>query len=303
MFEIATQFNAIFRQTNDQTLSAELLSLWISRRVYAFLATVNKEVQVIRDSSSIRDIFDATVFFAASMGRLGADFSSLLSPVFEEKVHSLVVDIWDEGAKEFSETIRLCREAGLSSPLSSSSLVAGTLPESNFETTASAGPRAPPRFLMTLPPMGRFVNAILAGLNELRRCLLPGIFTRLRLSLRQICDSVKNEITANERLLMTPGLSGDASQLREKAKEMRLVFADVVIPYLYGALEYSLGNEVAAMAYYDQLGDLDCAGETKVEEIEEATSGDAAEAPQGILEGQKLPRDDIVDASLEHNGD
>jgi len=254
MFEVATQFNAIFRtQTNSQN-SVALLSMWISRRVHTFLETLRREISVLNDSASLRDVLDASVFLAVSLGRLGADFSALLPPLFEDKMLSLVVNAWEDGARQLSQTLKSCRDAGVSSPLSSTCLTSNEN-EGAMEPylTSDSGPMPPPRQLMSLPPIGRFTNSILTGLNELRRCLLPGVFTGLRSSLDRVLLEVDGILESNERSVMTPGLAGEASELRGKAKEMRKVYEEIVVPYVRGAFEFSLGNETLSVEYHSKL--------------------------------------------------
>jgi hypothetical protein len=252
MFEIATQFNAIFRvQTNAQKISVSLLSMWASRRVYSFLSLLAAQLNQMEDSASLRDALDSCVFFSASMGRLGADFTSQLPLLFEKQVHSLVVNFWKEGVSQLADTLKICRDAGVASPLSSSAISSSGPLDATDNSTLS--PLPPPRQLMALPPLGRFVNAFLNGLNELRRCLLPGIFPKLRESLVAALAEVDTILQANERAVLTPGLRGDATELRELAKEMKEVMKTIVTPYLKGALESSLGNEEGAKEFNEQV--------------------------------------------------
>ena len=278
MFEIATQYNAIFRaQTNAKQMSVSLLSMWTSRRVHSFLSMLGIQLNRMEDSASLRDALDACVFFSASMGRLGADFTAQLPPLFESKMHALVVHFWREGASQLAEALKICREAGVASPLSSSTVAAPT-PSDAATGDLDEGPLPPPRQLMALPPLGRLVNAFLTGLNELRRCLLPGILSRLRESLDEVLTEVENILQANERAVMTPGLRGDAKQLRAIAKEMREVMSEVVVPYVRGAVETSLGNEVAAKEFFDQLAaNLEDEEEMEKEEYEKDDTETEAE--------------------------
>lgn len=256
MFEIATQFNAIFRsQTNTQKISLSLLSMWISRRIKAFLELLEGEISSIEDSGALRDALDACIFFSTSMGRLGADFTPQIPPFFEAKMQNLVISCWKDGETQLSETLKICREAGVASPLSSSAVVSTTT-SVDVTSEGESGPMAPPRQLMALPPLGRLVNAYLMGLNELRRCLLPGLFDPLRDYLEKSLAEVDNTLQTNERAVMTPGLRGDAVELRSKAKEMREVVATIVKPYVLGALELSLGNAGGASEHHDKLVEI-----------------------------------------------
>jgi conserved oligomeric Golgi complex subunit 8 len=319
-----TEFNAIFRaQASSASTAAALgvtasssnadsvallLSMWTSRRVYAFLTllqtaqqtssatsslsagsnhsasgtttTINNAGMLLPDASSLRDALEASIFFASSMGRLGADFTAQLPAIFEPRMHDIVVSYWRDGAKQLNETLKVCREAGVATPLlvaqsnisssqrdvmmeSSSSSNAATGGSSAFlkmhwtfsETTVGVeGPQAsaPRQVLMAMPPMARLVNAVLMGLNELRRCLLPGMFSRLRSCLQAILqDEILSTIlTQNQRAVMVPGLRGDAAGLRHVATLYKQVMTEVVTPYCLGSLEAALGNHVGAVEYY-----------------------------------------------------
>ena len=260
VFEIATQFNAIFRAQRQQTSGDSLLSMWVSRTVHGFLSQLQVQLRTTaQDSASLRDTLDASVFFATSMGRLGADFTALLPPILEHKMHELVVQCWTtQGVTPLEETLKVCREAGVAAPLVSTTTSSSTTASSSNTAgdgalAASNHDNSPPRLLMTLPPLGRLVNAILTGLNELRRCLLPGIFSRLRASLEDVLAQCKQILATNERAVLTPGLRGEAAQLRQAAKEMKQVFADICEPYLRGALELALGNQAASQEFFAKL--------------------------------------------------
>jgi hypothetical protein len=272
MFEIATQFNAIFRtqqtsqqpqqQRQQQHVSVSLLSMWTSRRVQTFLKIVSSQLNQMDDSASLRDALDACVFFSGSMGRLGADFTSQLPPIFESRMVAIVLHHWKEGTAQLSETLKICRDAGVAAPLISTSVGTGDvgIDSSGGDGTSSSSSSSystmmpPPRQLMALPPLGRLVNACLTGLNELRRCLLPGIFARLRHGLEQeFLLETKNILHSHERAVMAPGLRGEASQLRSIAKELKEMTKTIVFPYCRGAMELSLGNEVGANEHFDKL--------------------------------------------------
>eukprot|EP00531_Pseudo-nitzschia_arenysensis_P001501 CAMPEP_0116150688 /NCGR_PEP_ID=MMETSP0329-20121206/19689_1 /TAXON_ID=697910 /ORGANISM="Pseudo-nitzschia arenysensis, Strain B593" /LENGTH=562 /DNA_ID=CAMNT_0003647235 /DNA_START=68 /DNA_END=1752 /DNA_ORIENTATION=- len=265
MFEIATQFNAIFRaqsssqrtNSNDNAqLSISLLSMWTTRRIHSFLKILTKQLHLMEDSGALRDALDACIFFTGSMGRLGADFTAQLPPLFEEKLMAIVLSNWKEGINQLAETLKICRDAGVASPLVSSTAVATTDAEGENDQTESSSSvmMPPPRKLMALPPLGRLVNACLAGLNELRRCLLPGIFPQLREALeKEFLQQTKSVLHAHERAVMTPGLKGDAAKLRAVAKEMKMATKMIVFPYVRGALELSLGNETGAKQHFDKL--------------------------------------------------
>lgn len=209
----------------------------------------------MEDSASLRDALEACVFFATSMGRLGGDFTSMLSELFEPKMASLVMIHWKEGVSTLQETLKVCRDAGVASPLTSSNATSAV---------ATPSPEQPPRQLLTLPPLARLVNMYLTGLNELRRCLLPGIFGILRKELHRSLSNVKALLETNQRAVNAPGLRGEATQLRELATIMLNTFDKVIEPYVRGALEVALGDYAAAKNYLKE----DLAVEPEEEQLE-----------------------------------
>jgi len=231
--------------------------MWTARRVNSFLGLLSLQLAATDDSTALRDALEASVFFASSMGRLGADFTPQLEPLFNTRMHALVTKYWTDGAQHLAETLKVCREAGIASPLVS---------HANVDVVAAEGglggddadspldePQSPPRQILALPPLARFINSLLTGLNELRRCLMPGIFSKLRESLDEVLRTVRSELVSNERSVLTPGLKGEAAALRETAARFQAVFADVVEPYARGSLEAALGNRDGAIRFHTVL--------------------------------------------------
>jgi hypothetical protein len=293
VFEVATQFNAIFRaQITQSKASASLLSMWTSRRVHSFLKLLTIQLGSMEDSASLRDALEASVFFASSMGRLGADFTAQLPALFEPRMHDLIVAFWRDGAQQLAETLKVCREAGVASPLISHS--APTEPVSGGASlTPLDEPQPPPRQLMVLPPLARFVNAVLTGLNELRRCLLPGVFSALRTTLDEVIVLVQTELQANERAVLAPGLRGEAKLLRDLSTRFKAVFAEIVDPYLRGSLEAALGNVGQAEHFHNIL-------RKNEKEPEEEVEPEILEEEVKPEEGNEV--EDIVEDDAEEEG-
>ena len=280
MFEVATQYNAIFRaQTSSPEGSTSLLSMWTSRRVHSFLTMLAGQLNRMEDSAALRDALEASVFFSTSMGRLGADFTAQLPSLFETKMFALVEQAWKDGPQQLEETLKVCRDAGIAAPLVSHNVPLDANASASA-TTSDGQPMPPPRSLMALPPLARVVNAILAGLNDLRRCLLPGIFTQLRESLEVAIADVKRVLSTNEKTVNAPTLRGEKRELREAASRMRVTFKNLVEPYLRGSLEIALGNFEAAEAQYDILRKLE-EDEKKAAQAEEEKAQKEMEEEEG----------------------
>ncbi|KAL7501308.1 hypothetical protein ACHAWT_011113 [Skeletonema menzelii] len=264
-FEIVTQFLAIFRgsfapstsSSNNQDHSFSLLSMWTARRVQTFLTSLNSNlISHVHDTATLRDALDASSFFASSMGRVGADFQSLLAPIFEPLLTKMIVGYWSDGLNGMGETLKACRDAGIAGPLfgtetSSSKDRSDGINVDDVDVQSSRTPH-PPRSLLALPPLARFLNAYLTGLNELRRCLLPGAFPSIRLAHNKLIADAKMALQANERAALTPGLRGEATKLREAAAKMKAEFDKCVEPYMKNTLEVALGSFDYAMAEADK---------------------------------------------------
>jgi len=319
-FEITTQFLAIFRTSSQQSTTSislpksatapdhalQLLSIWTTRRIHYFIHTVlsKNRLAMISDATTLRDALDSANFFATSMGRIGADFSPLLPAVFEPALLSIVTSYWVDGVNALKETLKVCRDAGIASPLHSTS---GTTTASTVQYDAADNehhsgtdnhhqPHArgtishqsktpsPPRQLLSLPPLARLVNAFLVGLNELRRCLLPNTFPKLRTFFKQEFVTRVHEIChQNERVVLTPGFLNqkgeEAGKLRTLAVELKETFEGCVEPYLNGALEVAIGVfEIEKVDVCEEEKEEEKEEEEKEEETEEGTEEGTVES-------------------------
>ncbi len=261
-FEIATQFLAIFRSStgnswksttpSNSDKASQLLSMWTSRRIDTFLhqQLSLKYLPLISDTATLRDALESSTFFATSMGRIGADFSPLLPDFFVPHLVSIVTSHWNDGLNALQDTLKVCREAGIATPLYNSREVIspiGTDLDEEGDTIACVGTKtpSPPRQLLSLPPLARLVNSFLAGLNELRRCLLTSAFLQLRSNYKEnFVSKVKAILVENERAVLKPGFLSkgeEAGKLRSVAVELKEEFDGCVEPYLSSALEVALG--------------------------------------------------------------
>lgn len=276
--------------------------MWTSRRVHSFLNLITMHLAAMDDSASLRDALEASIFFSTSMGRLGADFTAQIAPIFEKRMHDIVVRPWKEGVQHFTETLRVCRDVGVVAPLvASKNTDEGSFDES--PTEAMHEPQPPPRHLMCYPPLARLVNAILTGLNELRRCLLPGICQQLRQSLNQVIEEVRTELQNNDKLVNAPSYRGQASDLRQAAGDYRNLFDQLITPYLLGSLEAAIGNQKSTIHYHTMLRQNLKKEESNIQEsksLEEEEEGALLEeTASGTAEGGALGSDHSQDDDVE----
>jgi hypothetical protein len=237
-----------------------LLSMWLGRRIHAFLTLLSSQLLIMEDSASLRDALEASVFFATSMGRLGADFTPQLGHVFEPRMLALVTKQWKDGAAHLTETLGTCRQAQVNFPLvaivtsgATTDMPTATSISDSAVPEADGSVMPPPRLLLKWPPLARFVNAVLSGLNELRRCLLPGIFSSLIAELDHVLSSARAELVAHERAVLVPGFRGEAVALRETAALYLQLWDELVAPYVRGSLRAALGLTADAEAFYQLL--------------------------------------------------
>jgi hypothetical protein len=271
VFEIATQFNAIFRTKEEsptdtdtgagghtsQIVSAvSLLRLWMSRRIEGLLQILAQQVPQLPDTSAVRDALEAALFCATSLGRLGADFTARLPPIFTPTVVQRVTTAWRDGAQQLQETLDTCRQAGVATPLTAvvalpvAAANRAAAPDDADGDTLLADMLRPPRRLLETPPLARWVNALLTGLNELRRCLLPSAVYPLHVALQQVLDDVQGTLRQFERAVHVPGFGTGAAPLRRAAQLYQNLWTATVVPYAWASLAAAVGDVPTAQGHW-----------------------------------------------------
>ncbi|KAG5190690.1 Dor1-like family-domain-containing protein, partial [Tribonema minus] len=237
-FEIATQFRAIFGADGDAALAS-----WLARRVGAFAALLRAALPLVEDAASVRSLLEQCMSFAASMGRLGADFRGLLVPAFEAAVWNGVTAQWRSATRAFQEGLaRLAKASAHSSAAARSN--AGAAPPlplcvqkaplgtpragsgaangerwGGRDTAAAAAAECdgdallppPPLSLLNYPLLAHFFNDVVAGLNHLRECAPLSLEAGLREHLALCVDAVCEALAAHRRALRSAGGSGGSS--------------------------------------------------------------------------------------------
>ena len=264
-FEICTQYRAIFSSdapvaaasngslampaSSDGTATAEasgtgaaekaapktgtaelVLNQWLTGRIERFVAFLRHYIFRVRDGASLHDILDQTMFFGASLGRLGADFRPLVIPIFEEAVVHLVVGRWEAAELELAHTLAAHREArsvgnpapldcvplyvpasrlnggGTSTDVSEGTAVGEdpTTSPSKASSSSSSSLSSPekklelPQSTLEFPALAHVTNIFLASLNDLRQCsprsLRQGLEARFVASLRRIAFALARHV-------------------------------------------------------------------------------------------------------------
>jgi hypothetical protein len=130
-------------------------------------------------------------------------------------------------------------------------LVAPEPEDFGVESQVALGdPQPPPRILLSVPPLARLINAILTGLNEVRRCLFPSLFNPLRERLDETLKQAKTVLMTNEKIVLKPG---QPKELRQAMASLVEHMDRVVDPYARGSLEAALGCRETAENYHGIL--------------------------------------------------
>jgi len=258
----------------------------MTKRTAKFLDKLKKEFSVIHDIGALRDVLDACVFFASSLVRVGGNFQALLPPMFEIKIIEIVTGHWNRGLETLSSTLELSREKGKVTALRNDSIgeFSNQLEEENDENILMA-----PRILLSYPPLGRLTNAYFSGLNELRRCLLPGVETLLKSSLYTFLTDIEKILQEFQRKVLTPGQKGEAEGLREIAALYRNEFDAVIKPLFKQGVDFALGYNI------DRTMGKDDEGKSSEEVNDEAESTKSEEIDEGELSSEKEVVEEVKD--------
>lgn len=181
LFDIVTQYRAIFSdddlrvpslQDQDTDLPA-LLQTWILHKVSGVLQTLRRGLRRGGVAgSSLESLLAQCMFFGQSLSRIGADFRSLLPEIFQEAAaRQLERDVraanhkFDESLSAFS--------------LMDASPVLGLNSTTPSALTTGSGAGRPPLSLLEFPPLGHYLNSLVAAFNTLRLCCFPALLPKL----------------------------------------------------------------------------------------------------------------------------
>jgi len=251
-FEVATQYLAIFNPSSSNQSpimpwdrSPTPLTTYLLRRIQYFTDTfLPSRTSSLTSAATLRDVLDASVFFATSLGSrgsIGANFSPLLVPIFEDALIRIVTTPWNSGLTVLETSLFNSRMV-----FSAEGLLTLLPPEGNRLSGEDVDSHSlrPPREMLAYPPLARMTNAILTGVNELRRCALPGTFHVLQRELEVAISKTENLLKDHLRAVLRPGLRGDAKAIREAAAALEGAFDSTFREFWRMVLDVAMGLEV-----------------------------------------------------------
>lgn len=188
LFNIITQYKATFADddnsldTNDANESGNIFHAWINTKINNFLKTL--EIDLNRgELTSFENILGQCMYFGLSFSRVGADFRTLLVPIFVKIIAknfnariSKVTDQFELDMDNYTfinkMSINVLSAIGKSDPQSLS----------------------PPETLLNFQPLALYCNGVLSALNEFRNCapitLVNEVTIRLEHSLKIVANSI-----------------------------------------------------------------------------------------------------------------
>ncbi|XP_052790194.1 conserved oligomeric Golgi complex subunit 8-like [Mya arenaria] len=230
LFDIITQYRAIFSDedpllstSKDDSLNeGALFHTWIVQKVSQFLSTL--EADLTRGVGGRLDsILGQCMYFGLSFSRVGADFRSLLTPIFQRAALDGLLLALQQANKRFDDSMR-------SYSLVSSGTGVSGLP---YNPSSQGGHLYPPTVLLEFHPLAAYCNDLLAALNDLRLCAPIALVTEVTQALQGSYELVNRIILAFHRAEET---TFDAKE-RAKFEGFVSAYSTSLLPYMNKCLQ------------------------------------------------------------------
>ena len=137
MFEIITQYRAIFVDADDDESASDLLAssvtvvehgkstvkddaaassaspasvqgflhFWVHKRVRALLQAIEEVLPRLKEGHVLATVLEQCMYCGFSLARVGVDFRGMLVPLFEKRVVDLFTKQIARGAEEFADSL------------------------------------------------------------------------------------------------------------------------------------------------------------------------------------------------------
>jgi hypothetical protein len=232
-----------------------ILQCWLLHHIDSFVLTLESKLPLIPDGTGISNLLSQCMYFGLSMGRLGADFRSVLVPIFEKAILRLAQGQLAIASEVFAVQLKRYRPIlGLTfavpsstteTTTSSSSANQGasssgqpTAPEGSTTTESAASfgsssfPKNPPLVIMDHMPLAHLTNLLIGTLNELRKCCPYSLATQITSAFEAtLLESV--EQLANFRAQM----EGDSEQDKKCFSALCKTYSEDFLPFVLGSYD------------------------------------------------------------------
>lgn len=185
LFNIITQYKATFSDDDnslDSNESGNIFHAWINNKINDFIATLESDLNH-SEITSLEAALNQCMYFGLSFSRVGADFRTLLVPIFVKVIgknfNARVSKVTDQFELDLDNytfinkiSINVLSVIGKGDPKSLS----------------------PPETLLNFQPLALYCNGILSALNEFRNCapiaLVNEVTVRLEHSMKIVANNI-----------------------------------------------------------------------------------------------------------------
>ncbi|CAD7079139.1 unnamed protein product [Hermetia illucens] len=224
VFNIITQYKAIFPDDNIPTSAGDLASgegsrifhAWLHRKIDNFLQTLEMDLQ--RGVSSLDAVLGQCMYFGLSFSRVGADFRALMAPIFVRVI-----------LQNFNNHIRKVNQ-DFESDLEKYTLinkVTSGIHRRKEEITPTDS-YSPPETLLDYHPLASLCNGYLNVLNDLRLCAPIS----LAIDVTRTLESSLKTVAKNILLFYKQEQQAFTGNERESFVKLCSCFAYDLIPYI-----------------------------------------------------------------------
>ena len=183
---------------SDQASARALLSTWVSGRVSWFLRQLTSAVAVIDDGANLASLLAQATYAARRAGRLGADYSALLPPIFASRARALFSDRLRAATASFRDDVaawtwayKTGHDPNNATTTGSSASASGSASSGGVAASdaSSVTPLAPPQSLMRFQPLAELTNGLLLAYTAVRPVLPVDASSWIRLEALTLLES------------------------------------------------------------------------------------------------------------------
>eukprot|EP00698_Gefionella_okellyi_P007193 TRINITY_DN1746_c0_g4_i1.p1 TRINITY_DN1746_c0_g4~~TRINITY_DN1746_c0_g4_i1.p1 ORF type:complete len:479 (+),score=92.19 TRINITY_DN1746_c0_g4_i1:17-1453(+) len=220
LFDIATQFRALFSEDAVDDASSRLLTSWITDRLFQYISILEHEIGKIVDGGALNQVYDDCIYFGNSLSSIKCDCKALFLPIFEGAIMTLVGRSLRTACTTLVESMRVCQWSAIQPSASATPVSAAAAAGDSVDQYA------PPTILLQFTPLALLTNDMLTALNDLRQCALLSLREHFIAEFQRVFQVVVDTIAAFRanhtlRESETAGFAAFSS-----------VAVDVCLPYL-----------------------------------------------------------------------
>jgi hypothetical protein len=236
--DIVMQFESLFlKECSNERVGTvrEMLAALLNRLLEGLFKVLDSKLHLVNEPNSLTSLMTQLSFCSVSFSKIGMDFRPLIVPLYEKAVLDLINEALSKTSHEFAAVIdEGIKEAQLPSKIFANA--GEPLDEHVFERPFTA--QSPPPGLTAIPPLARYVNAVIVTMNNLRLLAPVGLMVDV-----VGCYDASLAVCIQSLLRFAQNWdSQDESRMLDKDRERDLVrvvgraVLDLLIPFVRKAL-------------------------------------------------------------------